>query len=42
MMVYLYLVRDQWPPKDPFWAGDFFVDVHNPAGNGNNEDENYD
>ena len=36
MMVYLYLVRDQWPPKDPFWAGDFFV------GNGNDEDENYD
>ena len=37
MMVYLYLVRDQWPPEDPFWAGDFF----DPVENGNHEDENY-
>ena len=28
--------------KDPFWAGDFFVDVHNHLGNGNDEDDNYD
>ena len=27
MMVYLYLVRDQWPPKDPFWAGDFLLEM---------------